>query len=290
MSVSPKYSSLNRGLVPQNWHMARRGKKPKSNGGRTTRRVDYLGRLERIYCSRDTDEDYEIMNAELSFDKPLCVLNLGIMSYPNSNYRDVKIHADRFHFNVGEREVSLQEFQELALVIGRTSHKSPKRNLQSQSRHVRAKKENNVRTATTRKIWSAASANHSTPPSNPGSAPSPSTGASFPRSRGQHSPRPRHPSRRNPHQRRTPPDGARPTNCSQAGKHRRQPTSRRHSPLRQLELTKQIGDLALKLHAGRSRNEQIATDMRLFIRAAIDDTLEASTNGARAYRSRRGTS
>ena len=42
----------------------------------------------------------------------------------------------------------------------------------------------------------------------------------------------------------------------------------------ELELTKQIGDLALKLHAGRSRNEQIATDMRLFIRAAIDDTLE----------------
>jgi hypothetical protein len=33
------------------------------------------------------------------------------MSYPNSNYRDVKIHAERFHFNVGEREVSLQEFQ-----------------------------------------------------------------------------------------------------------------------------------------------------------------------------------
>ncbi len=42
----------------------------------------------------------------------------------------------------------------------------------------------------------------------------------------------------------------------------------------ELELTKQIGDLALKLHTGRSRNEQIATDMRLFVRAAIDDTLE----------------
>jgi argininosuccinate lyase len=42
----------------------------------------------------------------------------------------------------------------------------------------------------------------------------------------------------------------------------------------ELELTKQIGDLALKLHAGRSRNEQIATDMRLFVRAAIDNTLE----------------
>src|SRR5580693_4021898 len=42
----------------------------------------------------------------------------------------------------------------------------------------------------------------------------------------------------------------------------------------ELELTKTIGDLALKLHTGRSRNEQIATDMRLFVRAAIDDTLE----------------
>jgi argininosuccinate lyase len=49
----------------------------------------------------------------------------------------------------------------------------------------------------------------------------------------------------------------------------------------ELELTKQIGDLALKLHTGRSRNEQIATDMRLFVRAAIDGTLE----GLAAWRS-----
>ena len=42
----------------------------------------------------------------------------------------------------------------------------------------------------------------------------------------------------------------------------------------ELELTKQIGSLALKLHTGRSRNEQIATDMRLFVRASIDNTLE----------------
>jgi argininosuccinate lyase len=45
----------------------------------------------------------------------------------------------------------------------------------------------------------------------------------------------------------------------------------------ELELTKQIGDLALKLHTGRSRNEQIATDMRLFVREAIDDTLACLT-------------
>jgi argininosuccinate lyase len=40
----------------------------------------------------------------------------------------------------------------------------------------------------------------------------------------------------------------------------------------ELELTKEIGALALKLHTGRSRNEQIATDMRLFVRDAIDTT------------------
>ena len=41
----------------------------------------------------------------------------------------------------------------------------------------------------------------------------------------------------------------------------------------ELELTKEIGALALKLHIGRSRNEQIATDMRLFVRDAIDAIL-----------------
>ena len=40
----------------------------------------------------------------------------------------------------------------------------------------------------------------------------------------------------------------------------------------ELELTKEIGTLALKLHTGRSRNEQIATDMRLFVRGVIDST------------------
>jgi argininosuccinate lyase len=45
----------------------------------------------------------------------------------------------------------------------------------------------------------------------------------------------------------------------------------------ELELTNRIGSLALKLHTGRSRNEQIATDMRLFVRASIDRTL-ASLN------------
>ncbi|MDE1156336.1 MAG: argininosuccinate lyase [Acidobacteriaceae bacterium] len=40
----------------------------------------------------------------------------------------------------------------------------------------------------------------------------------------------------------------------------------------ELELTKEVGALALKLHTGRSRNEQIATDMRLFVRESIDVT------------------
>ncbi|HZD46414.1 MAG TPA: lyase family protein, partial [Acidobacteriaceae bacterium] len=34
----------------------------------------------------------------------------------------------------------------------------------------------------------------------------------------------------------------------------------------ELELTEQIGEVALKLHTGRSRNEQIATDLRLYVR------------------------
>jgi argininosuccinate lyase len=34
----------------------------------------------------------------------------------------------------------------------------------------------------------------------------------------------------------------------------------------ELELVSRIGDLGLKLHTGRSRNEQIATDLRLFVR------------------------
>jgi argininosuccinate lyase len=42
----------------------------------------------------------------------------------------------------------------------------------------------------------------------------------------------------------------------------------------ELQLTKVIGPLALKLHTGRSRNEQIATDMRLFVRDAIDATVK----------------
>ncbi len=37
------------------------------------------------------------------------------------------------------------------------------------------------------------------------------------------------------------------------------------------QLAARIGDAGYKLHSGRSRNEQIATDLRLYVRAAIDE-------------------
>ncbi len=38
----------------------------------------------------------------------------------------------------------------------------------------------------------------------------------------------------------------------------------------ELKLTEKLGPLGLKLHTGRSRNEQIATDLRLYVRGQID--------------------
>jgi argininosuccinate lyase len=38
----------------------------------------------------------------------------------------------------------------------------------------------------------------------------------------------------------------------------------------ELELTREVGDLALKLHTGRSRNEQIATNMRLYVSDCLE--------------------
>ncbi len=38
-------------------------------------------------------------------------------------------------------------------------------------------------------------------------------------------------------------------------------------------LTELVGDAGKRLHTGRSRNDQVATDVRLFLRAAIDDIL-----------------
>jgi argininosuccinate lyase len=38
----------------------------------------------------------------------------------------------------------------------------------------------------------------------------------------------------------------------------------------ELKLVERVGELGLKLHTGRSRNEQIATDLRLYVRAQIE--------------------
>ncbi|MEI9969530.1 MAG: argininosuccinate lyase [Terracidiphilus sp.] len=50
----------------------------------------------------------------------------------------------------------------------------------------------------------------------------------------------------------------------------------------ELKLAERVGDLGLKLHTGRSRNEQIATDLRLYVRAQIELVVEGLTNWASA--------
>lgn len=52
------------------------------------------------------------------------------------------------------------------------------------------------------------------------------------------------------------------------------------------QLVAVIGDVGYKLHSGRSRNEQIATDLRLYTRAACDEIGEALTRVAQAMLSR----
>lgn len=50
----------------------------------------------------------------------------------------------------------------------------------------------------------------------------------------------------------------------------------------ELSLVERIGSLGLKLHTGRSRNEQIATDLRLYVRAQIDRCIETLAEWASA--------
>ncbi len=50
----------------------------------------------------------------------------------------------------------------------------------------------------------------------------------------------------------------------------------------ELALTEALGPLALKLHTGRSRNEQIATDLRLYTRKQIELTISALVAWAQA--------
>ena len=48
-------------------------------------------------------------------------------------------------------------------------------------------------------------------------------------------------------------------------------------------LTALVGDAGKRLHSGRSRNDQVATDMRLWLRQAIDGLLEQLAGLRRAY-------
>ena len=50
----------------------------------------------------------------------------------------------------------------------------------------------------------------------------------------------------------------------------------------ELKLAERVGSLGLKLHTGRSRNEQIATDLRLYVRGEIDAVVDglAAWSGA----------
>ena len=50
----------------------------------------------------------------------------------------------------------------------------------------------------------------------------------------------------------------------------------------ELNLVQRVGSLGLKLHTGRSRNEQIATDLRLYVREQIDLVIEALAAWANA--------
>ncbi len=50
----------------------------------------------------------------------------------------------------------------------------------------------------------------------------------------------------------------------------------------ELSLVERIGSLGLKLHTGRSRNEQIATNLRLYVRAQIQHVIEGLAAWARA--------
>ncbi|MCW1004781.1 lyase family protein, partial [Streptococcus anginosus] len=40
------------------------------------------------------------------------------------------------------------------------------------------------------------------------------------------------------------------------------------------ELTKRLGDIGKKVHTGRSRNDQVATAMKIYARTAADELLD----------------
>ncbi len=48
-------------------------------------------------------------------------------------------------------------------------------------------------------------------------------------------------------------------------------------------LTERIGDVGKKLHTARSRNDQVALDLRMYLRARIDEIIEKTTSLVNAY-------
>ena len=67
-----------------------------------------------------------------------------------------------------------------------------------------------------------------------------------------------------------------------AGRMRNHPVAEDIHHFVELSLVERVGSLGLKLHTGRSRNEQIATDLRLYVRGQIDLTIDALANWAGA--------
>mgnify|MGYP003529910613 CR=1 FL=1 len=49
-------------------------------------------------------------------------------------------------------------------------------------------------------------------------------------------------------------------------------------------LIERIGDSGKKLHTGRSRNDQVATDLRLYLRDGIDEVLAANPKSVEEFR------
>ncbi|HSZ17933.1 MAG TPA: argininosuccinate lyase [Terracidiphilus sp.] len=72
--------------------------------------------------------------------------------------------------------------------------------------------------------------------------------------------------------------------ASDAGKEmvRTHPTAEDIHHFVELSLVEQVGSLGLKLHTGRSRNEQIATDLRLYVRDQIEGVVKALAQWANA--------
>ena len=79
-------------------------------------------------------------------------------------------------------------------------------------------------------------------------------------------------------------DGIAAAHISDAGKEqvRTHPTAEDIHHFVELSLVERVGSLGLKLHTGRSRNEQIATDLRLYVRNCIEQTTCGIADWARA--------